>query len=109
MCEPPSCFSEKTVRARTPKRCCECGVGIEPGYFYRRSSGVWDHRGATFNQCNGCAEAWDVYHSPLRDDDCGAVFGELYSSLFDIPPSELTEAQAECLARVEIFRRRSAA
>jgi len=48
--------SEKTLVARVPHRCCECGDIIRPGQEYERMFGVWDGKTSTYKTCIPCAE-----------------------------------------------------
>lgn len=40
--EPPEFYSERRIKARKPRECCETGREIQPGEFYWRCAGKWD-------------------------------------------------------------------
>lgn len=53
-CEPPSCYTECTPRARKGHVCCECRGIILPGEIYHVFSGIWDARASTYKTCPVC-------------------------------------------------------
>lgn len=54
--DPPSVFSDKTVKARKPHKCTECSRTIEPGETYHYAFGVWDGFADSFHTCSHCTE-----------------------------------------------------
>lgn len=69
--EQPEFYCRSTVKARTPKKCCECGGEILPGEKYERVSAKWDGGVRRFCTCVDCVEAWAVAGCECR------VHGEL--------------------------------
>lgn len=58
--DPPTMYVRKTVKARKPHRCCECGRAIEPGEQYQRVVGVWDGTFDKHTTCGQCVSAADL-------------------------------------------------
>ena len=52
--EGPEFSSERTVTARKPHKCCECGRVIEVGEQYEYVTGVWEGDFCTFKTCRHC-------------------------------------------------------
>jgi hypothetical protein len=76
----PSCFAEKTRRARKPHQCCECGAPIAPGDHYVHSSGVWDNEPNAYSTCVDC-HAWKRAFM-AHPEGCSCVcFGELWREI----------------------------
>lgn len=106
MCDLPTLYSEREVRARKQHRCCECRVSIKPGDTYNRADGLWDGSFHVLKTCPPCAEArswlWDRLS---RSDECGPAFGDLYQYLTD----EWHESRGKLSVgrRLVAFRRRN--
>lgn len=83
MCELPTLYSEREVRARKQHRCCECRISIKPGDTYSRVEGLWDGRFQTYKTCTPCAEARDWLSRLMPSDECGPTFGDLHDYLAD--------------------------
>lgn len=80
--DPPTFFTETTVRARKPHLCCECRDEIKPGETYRRSSGKWEGRCETFATCLACVVLWK---SVLLETGCECwCFGGLREELREV-------------------------
>jgi len=54
--EPPSFYVAEMRRARTKKRCEECGRAIAPGETYERVRGKWDGLIGSFHTCGDCVK-----------------------------------------------------
>lgn len=50
----PSVFRTKTVTARKPHKCYECGCEIQPGEQYQYVFGVWEYKACSFHICEPC-------------------------------------------------------
>lgn len=83
MCDMPTLYSERNVRARKQHRCCECRISIKPGDTYHRAEGLWDGSFQTFKTCTTCAEFRDWLARLMPSDDCGVTFGDLYQCATD--------------------------
>lgn len=64
MCETPTVFNAKAVRARNCYQCVECGGPIAVGEFHEYVFGVWEGRAATIRTCEPCFEI----REQLRED-----------------------------------------
>ena len=75
--ELPTVFHEKTVKARKPHTCIECGDTIPVGARYRRETGLWDGDWRQYDTCFRCAA--------IRDDfmSCGWEYGSMWNTLID--------------------------
>jgi predicted RNA-binding Zn-ribbon protein involved in translation (DUF1610 family) len=84
---PPSCFTQKTVKARKRHFCVECQTIIHPGEHHEVYSGIWDGTPDRHRTCLACVE--------LRDLSEEWGFGELATTLGEWegyhgpPPSDL--------------------
>lgn len=89
MCDAPSVFSACAYKAKTPKRCCECGREILPGELYEYVFGVWDDP-IQFCTCAECYETREQMFSELQLGDlydeeiyCALAFGNLAWAIVD--------------------------
>jgi len=89
-------FSARTLKARRPHRCVECGAAIKPGEHYRKESGKSDGRLWSESTCAICIEIREAFV-------CGCfVFGELYEAIQDeMFPIWTERGPIECLAKLE--------
>ena len=79
MCEMPTVFAEKEVRARVQHRCCECTRPIVAGDNYVRSSGLWNSRWSRYKTCSRCAKLRTriiAKYPPIYPED-GPYYGGL--------------------------------
>lgn len=60
LADPARVYATKTIPARKPHRCDECGLTIQPGDLYERATMLYDDRWDTYRSCSECmeAEAW---------------------------------------------------
>lgn len=56
-CESPTCWIERTRKARKPHRCAECDDPIRINESYAYGSGVWEGSGFSYKRHSVCA-AW---------------------------------------------------
>lgn len=81
MCECPSVYNERIIRAaRKPHKCCECRTPIAVGEPYQAVSGLWDGRFDSFCTCMACVEVRAKAVEGLKSHDCCDLpcFTELY-------------------------------
>lgn len=73
--EAPELFTQKTIKARAPHFCYECGEVINPGDYYEQVKGKWDGNFETYRTCGFCLK--------IRDMVCcdGYTFGELWPTV----------------------------
>lgn len=76
--EGPAVFLQRTIVARKPHTCTECGEQIQPKTAYEQVTGCWDHRWSTYKTCASCVEIRDHFAC-----DNGWLFGQLWSDLAD--------------------------
>lgn len=51
----PDFMTVRTVKARKPHKCCECGDIIMRGQSYEKITGLWDGEIETFKTCLPCS------------------------------------------------------
>lgn len=61
--ELPEFHVVKTVKARKPHKCCECGAEIKPWDQYESVHAKWDGQVSTIKTCILCAKIRDEYCS----------------------------------------------
>jgi len=54
MCEIPTIYNMKVVKARKQHKCCECEGIIETGEYYNIHSGLWVGEWSTYKVCLDC-------------------------------------------------------
>jgi len=81
--DPPSFYSETTVKARKQHQCTECGGPILPGETYKRRSGKWDGEVRDYPECHLCVELreWATISMPCF---CANTFETLHEKARDM-------------------------
>lgn len=79
--DPPTVLSEKTVKARKPHDCSECGRKIAQGEIYRSIWGIWEDHPDRFCWCAHCNAGHQVV-SAVTDCDC-FCYGGLWENFRD--------------------------
>jgi hypothetical protein len=59
VCEMPSVYSEKWVKARKVHACCECSRPINSGETYNIFKGCWDGKFKHYKTCRLCMDLKD--------------------------------------------------
>ena len=105
MCDLPTLYSERDVRARKQHRCCECRISIKAGETYSRVEGLWDGQFSTYKTCTPCAEFRNWLAQMMPRYECGPTFGDLYQYATD----EWRESRGKLSVgrRLVAFRRRN--
>jgi hypothetical protein len=111
-CVGPSCFTQKTVRARKAHTCAECGTAIRPGDAYQRITGIWDGSPGRYARHPECVAFHDAFEKHVRDGQAaerealrtapiGVRVRHVYDYLCDcIALGEVNEALAEFCVEV---------
>lgn len=87
-------WSERTIKARKPHCCAECGETIKAGEKYVRTAGKYDGDFSAWPMCLICV-ACIPQHGYAKPDDIGYEVGNMLEwyrdALEDVPESRLPE------------------
>ena len=85
MCEMPTLFEEKDVKARKEHTCYECRLPIPKGVTYKRAKGLWDGDWEEYKMHPECHDKL----LEIQDGEFGAEYGTAWDN--GVIPQELKD------------------